>query len=78
MIRSKKGKTKMRGTPTELKADLAIIFKNFFHIFGIKNTKKIVNEMLLMVEADENKETIKKAINKDMPKEIYDILEGLI
>lgn len=78
MIKTKNGISKMRGTPIELKADLGIIFKNFFHIFGIKNTKKIVNEIMMIVESDENKENIKKVINKDMPKEIYDILEGLI
>lgn len=78
MIKSKKGISKMRGTPSELKADLGIIFKNFFHIFGIKNTKEIINEMLMIVEADENKLIIKKTINKNMPKEIYDILEDLI
>lgn len=78
MIRTKKGISKMRGTPSELKADLGIIFKNFFDIFGIKNTKEIINEMLMIVESDENKQIIKKTINKDMPKEIYDILEGLI
>ena len=78
MIKTKNGISKMRGTPSELKADLGIIFKNFFHIFGIKNTKEIVNEMLMIVETDENKLIIKKTINEDMPKEIYDILESLI
>lgn len=78
MIKTEKGKTKMCGTTTELKADLGIIFKNLFSVFGIKETKNIVNEMLLIEEKEENKRIIKETINKDMPKEIYDILEGLI
>lgn len=78
MIKTKNGKTNIEGTTKEIRADLFCIFKSLYKIFGMKNTKKIINESLNYVENEVTKENIKEDISKHLPIEIYEILEGLL
>lgn len=78
MIKTKKGKTNIEGSIEELKVDLFCIFKSLYNIFGINNTKNIINEILKCVENEVTKENIKEDISKHLPNEIYEILEGLL